>query len=155
MAAGLLSDRAEFLTRARGSVKENKFKPEAETRMERQQICRVIFAYQLAYPDPLVISAGEELTIGEKESEWSGWVWCTNQDGKSRWVPEKYVERKGDTGIACYDYEATELSVSVGEELIMGKEESGWIWCTNQEGQSGWVPADHVEKLQEAGGPVA
>jgi hypothetical protein len=31
--------------------------------------------------------------------------------------------------------------------LIMGKEESGWIWCTNQERQSGWVPVDHVEKL--------
>jgi hypothetical protein len=61
--------------------------------------------------------------------------------------PEKYVERRGDTGIALCDYEATELSVSVGEELRMGKEESGWIWCTNQKGQSGWVPADHVERL--------
>ena len=111
------------------------------------QICQVVREYQSPYSEPLVISAGEELAIDEKESEWSGWIWCTNQDGKSRWVPERYVERKGDTGIALYDYEATELSVSVGEELVMGKEESGWIWCTNQRGQSGWVPADHVEKL--------
>ena len=50
--------------------------------------------------------------------------------------------------MALCDYEATELSVSVGEELIMGKEESGWIWCTNQDGESGWVPAEHVERLQ-------
>jgi len=116
-------------------------------RTAKQRTCRAISEYQSAYPDPLIISAGEELMIGEKESGWSGWVWCTNQGGESRWVPEKYVERKGDTGIARYDYEATELSVSVGEELVMGKGESGWIWCTNQKGQSGWVPADDVEKL--------
>ena len=118
-----------------------------ETKNNQRQICRVVSEYQSPYSEPLVISAGEELVIGEKESSWSGWVWCTNQDGKSRWVPEKYVERKDDTCIALCDYEATELSVSVGEELAMGKEESGWIWCTNQKGQSGWVPVDHVEKL--------
>jgi len=113
-----------------------------------QTKCRVTSAYQSPYSDPLVIRAGEELAIGEKESEWSGWVWCTNQSGKSRWVPEKYVQRRGDTALALRDYEATELTVSVGEELTMGEEESGWIWCTNQKGQSGWVPADHVETLQ-------
>jgi uncharacterized protein YgiM (DUF1202 family) len=117
------------------------------TKNNQQQICRVISEYQSPYSEPLVISAGEELAMDEKESEWGGWIWCTNQDGKSRWVPEKYVERRGDMGIALCDYEATELSVSVGEELRMGKEESGWIWCTNQKGQSGWVPADHVERL--------
>ena len=114
---------------------------------KNSQVCRVVREYQSPYSEPLVISAGEELAIDEKESEWSGWIWCANRDGKSRWVPEKYVERRGDTGMALCDYEATELSVSVGEELIMGEEESDWIWCTNQRGQSGWVPADHVGKL--------
>jgi len=112
-----------------------------------QTKCRVISEYQSPYSDPLVIKAGEQLAIGEKESEWSGWVWCTNQNGKSRWVPEKYVQRQGDTALALRGYEATELTVSVGEELTLGEQESGWIWCTNQEGQSGWVPADHVRKL--------
>ena len=118
-----------------------------ETKNNQRQICRVVSEYQSAYSEPLVISTGEQLAIGEKESDWSGWVWCTNRDGKSRWVPEKYVERRGGACIALCDYEATELSVSVGEELTMGQEESGWIWCTNQQGQSGWVPADHVERL--------
>jgi hypothetical protein len=128
-------------------VKKENFKAESKQR----RLCRVISEYQSAYTDPLLISTGEELTISEKESEWSGWVWCTKRDGKSRWVPESYVERKGDTWVARTDYEATELSVRVGEELVMGEEESGWIWCTNQEGQSGWVPADHVEALEEGG----
>ena len=118
-----------------------------ETEVSRRQICRVISDYQSAYPEPLVVSAGGELTISEKESSWSGWVWCTNRDGKSGWVPEIYVERRGDTGVALYDYEATELTVKVGEELTVSKDESGWMWCTNQEGQSGWVPAENVEGL--------
>ncbi len=113
----------------------------------KQRICRVIAEYQSPYSDPVVFSAGEELTIGEKESEWSGWVWCTNQEGKSRWTPETCIEQKGDIGVMRCDYEATELSVTVGEELVMGKEESDWVWCTNQEGKSGWVPADNIEKL--------
>ncbi len=70
---------------------------EAEAKSDRQPICRVLSEYRSAYPDPLVVSAGEELTASEKESSWSGWIWCTNRDGKSGWVPESYVERTGDT----------------------------------------------------------
>ena len=31
----------------------------------------------------------------------------------------------------------------------MGTQESGWIWCTDQAGQSGWVPAENVERIDE------
>ncbi|MBN1218919.1 MAG: SH3 domain-containing protein [Anaerolineae bacterium] len=124
-------------------------KDNAETKPP--SICRVISAYQAAYPDPLVIKVGEKLTVGEKESEWSGWLWCTNQDGKSGWVPEKYVEHKGDIGVARFDYDATELSVDIGQELIIDCEESGWIWCTNQQGLQGWVPVVHLEIVGEGG----
>jgi hypothetical protein len=122
-------------------------KGDVETK--QPSICRVIAAYQSAHPDPLVIRVGEKLTVGKKESEWSGWVWCAKQNGKGGWVPEKYVELKGDICVARLDYDATELSVDIGDELIMGYEESGWIWCTNQHGQYGWVPADHLEILGE------
>ena len=128
-------------------MKKDDCKPEVETGISRRQICRVISEYRSACPDPLIVSDGEELTISEKESSWSGWIWCTNRDGKSGWVPESYIERKGDTCVALYGYEATELTVEVGEELIASKEESSWIWCMNQEGQSGWVPAENVERL--------
>jgi uncharacterized protein YgiM (DUF1202 family) len=105
----------------------------------------VVAAYESAYTSPLIFSAGEELTMGERESEWEGWVWCTNQKGESRWVPEAYVERRGETCVMLRDYEATEISVSVGEKLTAtGEEESGWVWCTNRAGQSGWVPGDNI-----------
>jgi hypothetical protein len=94
--------------------------------IDGERVCRVIADYASAYTEPLAFSAGERLVTGERKSEWSGWVWCTNQAGKSRWVPEKYVERRGDACVMLRDYEATELSVSIGETLVItGEEESG------------------------------
>lgn len=118
-----------------------------DSKREGRQIGRVIADYRSAYTMPWIMHAGDKLRIGEKESEWRGWIWCTNQMGQGRWVPEKYVDRKGEGGVALCEYQATELSVRVGEELLIGDEESGWLWCTNREGWSGWVPAKHVEKV--------
>ena len=101
---------------------------------------RVIEDYDSDYTKPLVIAKGEILSIGEKESDWSGWIWCTNKFGKSRWVPENYLEIHGSTCKAKQDYEATELCVKIGERLIAEKEEADWIWATNERGKSGWVP---------------
>jgi hypothetical protein len=91
------------------------------------------------------------LAVGEEESEWPGWVWCTNQAGKSRWVPEAYVERTGDSCVMLRDYAATELSVNVGEVLtIIGEEESQWVWCKSQAGRSGWVPVENLSMESES-----
>ena len=115
------------------------------TDSDGRRICRVTSAYESPYTAPVVFSAGEKLATGKKEG---GWVWCTKRDGESRWVPEAYIEREGgDTAVMRRDYEATELSVTTGEELVMGEEESDWAWCTNQEGRSGWVPVENVEKV--------
>lgn len=111
----------------------------------KPSICRVISPYQSPYTDPWTLRTSEELKVSEKESEWPGWLWCTKRDGESRWVPESYLERRGDTWIARRDYEATELSVNAGETLVMGAQESGWVWCTKPAGQSGWVPLDNIE----------
>ena len=105
--------------------------------MKRKK-CRVIKAYSSPYTDPWIITKGEILSIGEKESEWPGWIWCTNNSEKSRWVPESYLEISGVTGKAKQDYNATELSVKVGEE-------AEWFWVINQQGKSGWVPIKNVK----------
>jgi uncharacterized protein YgiM (DUF1202 family) len=115
-----------------------------------RNVRRVIADYQSPYPSPLKVSAGEEMAIGSRKSEWPGWIWCTTPDGQSGWMPEAYVARRGDVGTALHDYDATELSVRTGQEVATGKEESGWIWCTDRDGQSGWVPEQHLSS--EAGG---
>jgi hypothetical protein len=118
-----------------------------ETRDDKPRLCRVVLAYHTPYPDPLIVRKGQDLVLGGEESEWPGWVWCSDGDGKSGWVPEKYVQLKDETCTMLRDYDATELSVGVGEDLIAGNEESGWIWCANRAGQSGWVPLQNVELL--------
>lgn len=115
------------------------------TKIRKGKRCRVIEDYDSPYTEPLLITKGEILTIGEKESEWSGWIWCTNTFGKSRWVPENYLEIHGNTGKANQDYNATELNINIGEELIIEKEEAEWFWVINPQGKSGWVPIKNVK----------
>ena len=111
--------------------------------------CRVIEDYESPYTEPLIIRKGEVLSIGEKESEWSGWIWCINNKGISRWVPENYLEIKGNTGKANRDYNATELTIKKGEQLTIKFEEAEWYWVVNQKGKSGWIPIKNVKIIEE------
>jgi hypothetical protein len=47
--------------------------------------------------------------------------------------------------IALRDYEATELPARAGQVVTLGTRESGWIWCTDELGRSGWLPAEHLD----------
>ena len=107
-------------------------------------IAHVIKEHQASYPDPLVVKSGDELTIEKKDTQWPAFVWCTNQDGISGWVPEKHLDRQDDRGIARQDYSTIELTITVGEKVVLESEDSGWYWVTNQTGQSGWVPVENV-----------
>lgn len=109
--------------------------------------CRVIEEYKSPYTDPLIMNKGEIVSIKEKDCEWSGWIWCTNTMGESRWVPENFLEIKGDKAEINRDYNATELSVKIGEELIIYEEEAEWYWVTNQQGRKGWVPIKNVKLI--------
>jgi hypothetical protein len=114
----------------------------------------VIIEYQTFYADPIWVNAGETLQVSEKVDYWNDnpdwkWMWCTDQRRKSGWVPRNCIKLNADgtTGVAQYNYAATELSATVGEELVVEREESGWFWCTNTQGRSGWIPVDHVTLL--------
>jgi len=116
----------------------------------RKRAGRVLADYQAAYSDPITMRIGDELQLNGQKDNWNNWLWlwCTNQSGKSGWVPECYVKQDGDKGQALFDYDAIELSVSMGDVLLVTQEESGWLWCTNQHEKSGWVPAEHVSIIE-------
>lgn len=105
---------------------------------------RAIIAHRPVQADPIRLRAGEELAATGREGEYPGWLWGTSQGGKSGWVPVAYLERRGETAVARRDYDAVELAVEAGDELIVTRRESGWLWCTNRRGASGWVPAEAV-----------
>ena len=60
----------------------------------------------------------------KKESEWSGWIWCINGTGEMGWVPESNLKILETTCKVLQDYDATELSVDVGQELTIKMESS-------------------------------
>lgn len=114
-------------------------------RAERGTRGRAVAEHLPEHSDPLAIEPGDDLVVAERETIWSGWLWCTAPNGKSGWVPSAYVDRQGDTAIALRAYDAVELAVTPGEELLVEDEESGWMWCSNAAGKRGWVPAQVIE----------
>lgn len=116
--------------------------------MKGTRRCRVIKDYASAYPDPLVLSAGETVTIEERESRGPGWVWAISQNGTVGWTPARILDQEGAIGRIIEHYNATELTVRVGTELAFSRAESGWLWCTTPEGNSGWVPLENVEIIE-------
>ena len=104
----------------------------------------VIIEHKESYPYSIFLRAEEKVTVSDKRE--NGWVWCTNKEGIGAWIPEKYIQQENQTGTMMSDYSSFELTVEVGEMLTFIKEESGWIWCMNQKGQSGWVPSHKVRR---------
>lgn len=113
----------------------------------------VIADYQRSSQDPLTVTAGEILQVSARRDLWNNnpawvWIWCSDPRGKSGWVPLNLLDAHSgsSTGTARYTYSAAELSVAVGETLTVYKHESGWAWCTNQQGTNGWVPLEHIKQ---------
>jgi SH3-like domain-containing protein len=110
-------------------------------------MARVTRDYTAEFPDPIVMSKGQKLKLGERGVEYDRWIWCSGEDGKSGWVPEAYIEMVGENAIANCDYSAVELTAKVGEQVEVRKEESGWAWVIDSRGNAGWLPLENIEKL--------
>lgn len=111
---------------------------------------RVIKEYTSEFPDPIKMLKGETLHIEEKETEWKGWLWCIHPNGKAGWVSETFLVRDGDQGTAIQEYDATELTVQPGELLQVFNEIAGWYWCSMENGETGWVPVENLEKIHDS-----
>ncbi len=118
---------------------------------DAERICRVAKDYQAQFADPIAVEAGEAFTVSERAEPWENnpawmWVWCTDQRGKSGWVPQNIIQMDTDkrTGTTQAAYDARELTVTAGQELSIEQEESGWFWCCDEQGTCGWVPISHV-----------
>lgn len=109
---------------------------------------RVIANYRSAFPDPLFLKAGERVQVGKPDEEWPTWLWCTGRNGKSGWVPKEYLLLAGDQASLNRDYNAVELTVFEGDELLIEKIESDWAWCSGPDGRKGWVPMKCLSILE-------
>ncbi len=114
-------------------------------------LARITTAYQAAYDWSMEARAGEKLALGKRDTEFPGWIWCSHSKGLSGWVPEAYLRVEGDQGILLQDYTTKELSVQPGEFLQIRKSESGWVFASKTNGETGWVPESNLEYLPEYG----
>ncbi len=112
-----------------------------------QKTYRVTEAYETPYPDPWVAEAGARLTFERRESEWEGWLWCTDPSGNRAWVPESWLRLDEGTCVLQRDYAAQELSVAEGELITADFVESGWLFGTKEDGRQGWVPLNHLSAV--------
>lgn len=105
---------------------------------------RVVKTHQTAYAAPLAFPQGERLRFERRESEWPGWLWCTDSASRAAWVPESWVQIEGDSCVLQRDYVATELPVEEGELVTVDLFESGWGWAARENGEQGWVPLENL-----------
>jgi hypothetical protein len=103
-----------------------------------------VAAWKASYPYALRLRTGDSVSVLSRESKWPGWLWCAKWNAGEAWVPEALLDISGDTAVALGDYDSTELDVSMGEALLVGRRQSGWVWCRNGRGCEGWLPESCV-----------
>lgn len=111
---------------------------------------RVIRDYRTPYRNPIGFRAGERVRMGERDAEWPAFVWTITADGNAGWAPFDWLRPLGDGHAeALRDYSARELDVDAGDHAELRFELGGWWWLRHDDGREGWVPAAHLQILEE------
>ena len=91
---------------------------------------------------PLQLAVGDEVEVGERDTEWPEFVFVTASQG-SGWVPGRHLSARAGVARVIAPYDTTELPTEAGEvvDVLARDVESGWIWCRATNGREGWVPS--------------
>ena len=88
----------------------------------------------------LHLSPGQEVTSGPADTAWPGWIWASDSDERSGYVPIEILEPLGeDRWAALEEFDPTVLKLSRGDVVTSLKQIHGWHWCSNAHGEQGWV----------------
>ena len=109
----------------------------------------VLTGWTRTYDPWLTVARGERLTVGRRDDEWPGWVWCDTEDGRpGGWLPERLLQppdaSEGAFAHAKDIYQTRELTVRIGDRLEVLTSDQGWLLCRAADGGIGWVPTRHV-----------
>jgi len=100
--------------------------------------------YEVQYPNPIQVKAGERLEVGRDDDDNPGWLWCRAADGREGWMPSELLAI-GDFATVLQDYSAKELAVQPGDEVEVEEVRHGWVRVRNNKGEAGWIPKSHVD----------
>jgi hypothetical protein len=96
--------------------------------------------------DPLFINIGDEVTVGQTDKTWLGWVWAEDEQGCNGYIPEEILESiDGVKYRALLPFDPTVLKIKRGDKLTSIKQIHHWHWCRNENDAEGWV-ADYLLK---------
>ena len=93
------------------------------------------------------VSAGDSVTLGERDSDWPQFVWTTLAQGLGGWIPAALFDRDTGAATALADYDTRELATRIGESITVHYQQEGWWWAENANGESGWIPARAIELI--------
>lgn len=90
---------------------------------------------------PLRLAAGDRVTVGERHDEWPAFVFVTAAAGAG-WVPSRHLSGAEGEATVLIAYDTKELAAGEGDVLTLVErdDESGWLWCRDAGGETGWVP---------------
>lgn len=98
--------------------------------------------YEVIDRNPLSLIQGQVVRMGAPDPGWPGWIWVTADDGRGSHVPEDICQPAGEgVAVVLRDFEARDLSVRGGDEVVSLDEVNGWHWCRRPDGLEGWLPA--------------
>jgi hypothetical protein len=108
-------------------------------------------AHEIPQRDPLQLTIGEHVQVGERDTVWPEFVFVSASHG-SGWVPARYLSESSGQAVVITAYDTTELPTEVGEVVQVVSEDpaSGWLWCRSSTGREGWVPISTVEPEPDA-----
>ncbi len=110
---------------------------------------RVIAAHRAPERPAIRVSAGDAVTLGERDGDWPQFVWTTLAQGLGGWIPAALFDRDTGMATALGDYDTRELDTTLGEIVILHHEQEQWWWAENARGDSGWIPARAIEPIEE------
>jgi SH3-like domain-containing protein len=96
--------------------------------------------YEETDSNPIRLRPGDELTPGEHDRAWPGWLWVSDGQGNDGYVPKELLQsRENGSFIATEAFDPTVLRVRRGDSLESLREVHGWHWCRATDGREGWV----------------
>jgi len=109
---------------------------------------KVIKEYISPYPDSIIFKKGEIVKPGKEYTDnpnWKNWIWCEGQSNNKAWVPKQYISIENKKCIFKEEYDALEISVLAGEELLIYEEINGFVKAEKANGEIGWVPFENLK----------
>jgi hypothetical protein len=81
-----------------------------------------LLRHEVPEREPLQLVVGEEVQVGQRDTEWPGFVFVTATHGAG-WVPARHLSHDSGKAVVQVPYDTTELHTLEGEALELIRED--------------------------------